>query len=301
MSDEIKDIPPLPKKLRQAIDEEKLAIFVGAGVSRSVGCDGWDELSKKLVKKCREENRIDYFIEEELLKQNDKIKLISMCHNMLNETDCFMSEMKKSLKDNEVDALNENDDKFKIYKDIKRLGNIFITTNADRYIDKFFNPNNICIQDFKSNDIKKHNLYKIHGCISNKCSLVFTTKKYIKRYVDEDFNKFIDAIFSEYTILFIGYGLGEIDLLRKIFMTTRNDLKEHFYLKAYFNHEQKIANFEEKYFSEIGVNLIPFSKNRKGYDQLKDIIDNWYIKAKEETNKMQTSFNEIDKALENPQ
>ncbi|CAB5496323.1 hypothetical protein THERMOT_495, partial [Bathymodiolus thermophilus thioautotrophic gill symbiont] len=81
---EITDFPLLPSEIKQAINDEKLAIFIGAGVSRLIGCDGWDTLATNLVKKCAEENLIEPITKELLLKQSDQIKLISICHNVLD-------------------------------------------------------------------------------------------------------------------------------------------------------------------------------------------------------------------------
>jgi len=35
-------IPPLPPEILEAVNKDNLAIFIDAGVSRLVGCIGWD-------------------------------------------------------------------------------------------------------------------------------------------------------------------------------------------------------------------------------------------------------------------
>ena len=53
MSDElILPIPLIPPEILEAVNTKTLAVFVGAGVSRVMGCMGWDELSRRLVKRC---------------------------------------------------------------------------------------------------------------------------------------------------------------------------------------------------------------------------------------------------------
>ncbi len=42
-------IPDLPDEIKNAVDQGKLALFIGAGVSRLVGCKGWSELACELV------------------------------------------------------------------------------------------------------------------------------------------------------------------------------------------------------------------------------------------------------------
>ena len=349
MNDEIKNIPELPEDLRQAINGRKLAIFIGAGVSRFVGCDSWDTLAKNLLERCRKEGFITYFEQQTLSKNNDKIKLITICEHILEKEgkqDIFMDEMRKSLKDDEItnlnkdkieDALNSNNTSYskeqkkiysglKAYKNLREIGDIFITTNADRYFDSFFHPTKIIkdyyniVTSFIDEDSNKINpnlsktipseidpnpseidldsgkLYKIHGCISTEDSLVFSMYRYIKQYSRSDFNEFIKSIFKKYTVLFVGYSLNEMELLKNIIVSE----KEHFYLKGYFDCEDKILNLDRQYFKGLRVKLIPFAKDKKGYEQLKYVIDDWHKKIKKETRKTQNSLVDIDNALENP-
>jgi hypothetical protein len=67
---EIKNIPEVPSKIKRAVNDKKLAIFIGAGVSRFVGCTSWIELAKNLVEKCD----IKPITKELLLKQSDSVK-----------------------------------------------------------------------------------------------------------------------------------------------------------------------------------------------------------------------------------
>ena len=298
---EITDFPLLPSEIKQAINDEKLAIFIGAGVSRLIGCDGWDTLATNLVKKCAEENLIEPITKELLLKQSDQIKLISICHNVL-DSESFMQTMRESLKDSEIDNLVRSDDKFQIYKDLKNIGSTFITTNADRFIDKLLDGANIYINKFGTEKIddSNHKLYKIHGCISDEDSLVFTKDKYMFTYTNSKFINFIEGIFTKYTVLFVGYGLNEFDLLSKVFQSALNKEPQHFLLKPYFLHEHEVCNLEYEYFEGIGIRLIPFSRDKKDYEQLIGVISNWHDETIIKTRRLQKSFTTVDNALESP-
>lgn len=293
---EIKNIPEVPSKIKRAVNDKKLAIFIGAGVSRFVGCTSWIELAKNLVEKCD----IKPITKELLLKQSDSVKLISICSNILEDTD-FMDEMKKSLKDKEIDTLQKDDDKFNIYRNLKNIGNIFITTNADRFIDSLLDASNIDIKNFDSKNIDNHRLYKIHGCVSDEKSLIFTKNKYIEAYASQVFIDFIDNIFANYTVLFVGYGLNEFELLDRIIKSIGPvNEPQHFFLNGYFQHEQEICNFEHKYFCDMGIEMIPFERDVKNYEQLIEVVNSWRDELQQTTENMQNNFDEIDKALENP-
>ncbi len=59
MSSKITPWPPLHKEILNAVNNGSLAVFIGAGVSRLVGCLTWGELSKKLVNRCFTEKKLD--------------------------------------------------------------------------------------------------------------------------------------------------------------------------------------------------------------------------------------------------
>ena len=40
----ITSLPELPDEIKEASNKEKLAIFIGAGISRFLGCDSWATL-----------------------------------------------------------------------------------------------------------------------------------------------------------------------------------------------------------------------------------------------------------------
>ena len=42
-------IPELPSEIKEAVDREELAVVVGAGASRLMGCMGWDELARNMT------------------------------------------------------------------------------------------------------------------------------------------------------------------------------------------------------------------------------------------------------------
>ena len=68
MSNGISRIPKVPDEIKTAINNDTLSVFIGAGVSRLVGCKGWDALARNLVNRCHEEDIIN-FREKDTLSQ----------------------------------------------------------------------------------------------------------------------------------------------------------------------------------------------------------------------------------------
>ena len=54
------------------------------------------------------------------------------------------------------------------------------------------------------------------------------------------------------------------------------------------------------YFDQMKVELIPYSKDKKGFKQLPIVIEEWVKQIQTTTNVLQNNFDEIDEVLRNP-
>jgi hypothetical protein len=295
---DIKFFPDLPQQIIEAAEQKQLAIFVGAGLSRFMGCSSWGELAENLLKKCEAEGLLNNYEKTVLSQSTDFKKTITICSRLLKNDERFMDEMRKSLNDDKVGDASVD---LKIYKDLFSLNGLIITTNADRHIDQVYLPDNIFINDFSSaTPVDNTHLYKIHGSITDPNSLIFTVEGYLKRYTDYEYGKFLEEIFTKYTVLFLGYGMSEFELMDYLFSSIQGNSKRHYFLKDYFTHEQRIYKFDQMYFDDLGVKLIPYAKDSIGYQQLPKIIDEWVQEIKSKTLVLVTNYDDIDDALGNP-
>jgi hypothetical protein len=199
-------IPPVPKEIMNAVNTKTLAVFVGAGVSRIMGCKGWDQLAGELVGRCASIKRKDgspnlnYRAIEILSQYTDHKKAITICHEIMKENGCendFFDLLEKSF------VIDEQRSQYRdIYKHVYGLRGLFVTTNADKHFDQLFNRERIVYKerDFQAKDIDRTKLYHIHGSIQDRDSLVFTIPSYIDRYRKEEFRQFLKQIFDGYTV-----------------------------------------------------------------------------------------------------
>jgi hypothetical protein len=300
MSGKIEHIPNLPDEIVEAINRGKLAVFIGAGVSRLVGCLGWDELGTKLAERCFSDGVINYREKETLVGMKDSRKVLTICHSLLEEKGqqgVFFEEMAKSLKNNgEVSVPN-------IYDDIYRLHGLFVTTNVDQHFHRNFCPPNIVfkVEDLKKDNIERVNLYHLHGCISEHATVVFTLRSYFKRYREtSSFTEFLQAIIRDYTILFLGYGLAEFELLEYLFQFAKSDTQvlNHFMLMGFNSGEEGILEFEQKYYGQMGIKVLAYRKDERGYKQLAEVLKEWGKKIGQVSNYLPTTFEEIDRLIE---
>ncbi len=304
----IDKIPLVPNEIIEAINNETLAIFIGAGVSRIIGCMGWGQLAKNLVNRCFSTKKEDgssciNFKEKEMLSQNnDHKKTITICHHILIQNsfeDIFYEELEKSLKADKELLKSQN-----IYDEIYGLRGLFITTNADQHFDSKFNYKQIVYkkEDFNPSNIDRTKLYHIHGSILNKNSLIFTVHQYIQRYNDPQFRKFLEKIFDKYVVLFVGYGMSEFELLD--FLITKFDSNKekelkHFILLPFYKGEDNILEFEQYYYNSMGISVRDYEKDERGYSQLYEVIKSWNSEINQTSTYLYDSYQEIEDVANN--
>lgn len=279
------------EKLIQAVGREDLIVFVGAGVSRLVGGPSWDELSKKYLKHLYINKVINYSTYEYLHKQETR-KLISICKEIEKSAPRIPQfDISRLLKNPRMDEeLKSCSD---IHSHLYNLSSIFVTTNFDDHIDKVvINRLNMQksrqkeVSNSTSNPITYHyaeinstsllqngNVIHIHGSVNDpkERGLVLTITDYFKAYNDGEsmLPNFLDTIFNEKTVLFIGYGLEEYEILEYMLNRKRRitDIR-HYMLYGLPKEEEGFFNLQESYYANLGVKLIKYNISEIGYRQL---------------------------------
>lgn len=262
----------------EAINEQKLIIFVGSGVSKLCGFPLWGELARLLLEECAKDKKCEFTYQEinAILDQiKDERELISIAKNAFKEV--YGSDRKfYSLLTKKLRAKKKISNKAeKIRSLILSLSKTIITTNADDFLDQDIDPDNVIydIRKFSFNEPNRiHKIYHIHGSVKKDESLVFTTADYLVRYADENFKKSVSSLFSDaddHVILFVGYGFREMQLLDFLVNGQRErKLSKYFFLNGYFENQESIFAAEEKYYQAYGLTLVAYYKNEQNYDGL---------------------------------
>ena len=102
----IKELPRLPEEIRQAYINHNLVIFVGAGISRLMGCKGWDQMSNDLI------NAVCPYA---LAKQIIESRLDSKAKITIAERYCKKNHKEKVFWDTFYEAIKPNPKKADIY------------------------------------------------------------------------------------------------------------------------------------------------------------------------------------------
>jgi hypothetical protein len=188
-----------------------------------------------------------------------------------------------------------------IYQEIEKLKAVFITTNSDTHFDSFFNPRDICVgidlETLDKLDARKFGLFKVHGCVTQPKTMIFTYSDYLRDYKPEAaLHKFHQRIFNKYRCLFLGVSLSEIEILQYAYNA---DKVRHYWLKDYFQSQNSLLNYERSFYRRIGIEIIPYFKDDLGYGALEVIIQDIASAFNVRTAKREEKLGVIDEFIRN--
>jgi hypothetical protein len=86
----------------------------------------------------------------------------------------------------------------------------------------------------------------------------------------------LEFLFRHRTVLFIGYGLEELEILEYVLTKGPRGAGDvrHYILQGYFSHEETLVrNMDTYYRNECGIELLPFRRDEKDWEQLLDVIE----------------------------
>lgn len=285
----IKKIPDIPDGIINAVNIGNLAIISGAGISRIMGCLGWRDLSHSLLtdafglKDLSGNNLLDWREVKKLQLSDDNRKVITICHDLYRENGheaLFLDKMNKALTAEEYRcALTKGEN---IFTELNRLRGCHITTNGDTifsglgYFSTVITGSEIMSGAITGKALEPLSLVQLHGTMTDPDNLVFTLPKYLTLYRHPHVQDFLKMVFAKYTVLFVGYGLAELELLQ--YLIPASDEKApptRFLLEGYFSGEEKTADVDQRFYKVLGITLVPYELDKVGYSQLYSVIRKW--------------------------
>jgi hypothetical protein len=128
----------------------------------------------------------------------------------------------------------------------------------------------------------------LHGSVKDPDNMILTTGDYVRHYandrnrVENQVLTFLNNLFTRRTVLFVGYGLEEHELLEQIIIKERpasgidGISVQHYLLQGFFSHELKLMEHLSSYYmNECGIELLPFLRDDKDHEQLVDVLENF--------------------------
>jgi len=302
----IKPIPDPPKGLREAALRGTLIPFVGAGASRIAGCPNWSEFADGALRFFVAQGKFSHGQLAQISHLNPRVKL-SIALGLQNEHKTPI-DFKKVLYPTER---KDNAKGRRLYENLSKLGKTFVTTNYDEWLDTAIgaptpsarpesNPATSAIEEprtviYDVNELTPDNLRRpntvihLHGSVRKPESMILTTQHYVRHYANDRFRRgaetennvltFLDFLFTQKNILFVGYGLDELEILEYVIGKARLNGEpghremRHFLLQGFFSHEHELARSLIPYYRECGIELIPFLRDHLDWDQLIDVLE----------------------------
>ncbi|EOU1476196.1 SIR2 family protein [Clostridium perfringens] len=240
--------------LKNAIDDNKLIIFVGAGISKNSNLPDWEQLIKVFA------NKLKYPINEgQKLSSDEFLKIPQYYYNIFGA-----EEYKKVIKE-ELDINGQPNDIHELIFKLKPKH--IITTNYDRLLEDTILEQrmlfDVIAKDKDLLDSKKSNyIIKMHGDIKDLDNIVLKENDYLNYSQNHILiETYIKSLLVCNTFLFIGYSLNDynlkqiiswVDYLAKSY-TDINDRPKSFIVQEV---KEKYRNFTEDYYEKNNLFII---------------------------------------------
>lgn len=256
----------IDKDLRKTVRENKLIVFVGAGLSKYLGLPTWkeftisslDKLSKKRGYK-KKYIRLKNEVENGSINPNAAIDSIPIEHH---------KEVLKFIKDEFKIKAGAS---CKFHEKILCLSEKVITSNFDNAFETAYEnlhsgkrhclvvngaleSDSILLQELSNSSRTKSFIFKIHGCTNQPSSCVVFKDQYKKFYDKNNLARSILEQFArEYTILFIGWSFSDTNTKKLFDRQCKGLYNKHYilttdpdkYSKMDYLKTIKISNYNE--------------------------------------------------------
>lgn len=289
----------LPYDLRNDLLESnsKIGLFIGAGVSKLLDIPLWEELASKAIEYLREKGDINF--DEEIRIKNEKWtpkQILSIFHRRINDK----AEIEKFYRDKLKGKRNKYGNPYELLYELEKVlarPLLKITTNLDLEWEEvlkqkmkeeeknFYEDGSTKKPSFaiytntqtgnftKHQEIREDVLYQIHGNINNLDEAIITISDYVEKYRDDNGLKgFLAEVFRNYTMIFIGSGLQEFEILEHVL---KSAAREHYALVGTYWGDKNLFRVKKEYFSDLRIKVIPYYLDFHSYNRLIFVLQKW--------------------------
>lgn len=270
----------MEQEIIDAIDNGNLLLFIGAGVSKLKGYPLWRELGEKLANIAVKEGLISLSKKEVLLSGAfTPVQVVTILSRMFDGREAGLGASKVA---DELSVNVKEDAKvaLQLARYLSAYNATIVTTNADESLEKQEPLNDrMVLKGIQYEDCKfaKYSIIHLHGRVSEPEEMVFTSERYASAYsVGSPFGKNLGTLLNQdWTILFIGYGVAEFELLRYFLKFKDDKAKRMFMLEGYLAKDRIKYEFDKEYYKSLGICLLPYSREKYDYKALLKVLKSW--------------------------
>ena len=285
--------PKIPKEIVNAINTNSLVVFVGAGLSGLFNLPLWNQLSLQMLDGIHEEKIdgkriISHSTRNSLRSESsDPRRLLSIIFEMCDDKSLFYSHLKSKLSINtNGNASNGTSIEDRLEKPrqlvriLERWNSSVITTNYDTILDEllgytvFDSGNDVIVPE---GGFSKPYLVHIHGSIKKPEKMIITVSQYYQMYHGsgewEPTRDFLKKVFGTSTILFIGYGMRDYELLEYAQSSGRKNA--YFLLEPHTKLDEVVVEPLKHYYDSVNIRMIPYYIDEDGYITILDVLSRW--------------------------
>ncbi|EHK2304541.1 SIR2 family protein [Clostridium perfringens] len=232
--------------INKAARNNKLVVFVGAGVSMNSGYPSWQDLIKDFA------YGLDYDMRESSF--DELLRIPQYYYNARKEKEYY---------DVIYNKFNIKSEPNNIHDLILELNPAhIITTNYDDLIERKANSKGMFYDVVaKDSDLaysfNNKMIIKMHGDLKNK-NIVLKEDDYMSYFNNfKLIQNYIKSLISTHVVLFVGYSVSDVNL-KYIFQWVRDILKNNFQ-QAYLlecNSEKEFNQLEFEYYKNRGINVL---------------------------------------------
>lgn len=286
--------------LKNAAKHGSLVVFVGAGASVLCGSPNWKGFSDKVVNVLEKQGVLKFLGAEQLRAFNDPRRTLSIAQELASENSITI-DYGSILHPSEPEK-----EGLELYQLLAKLDPVFVTTNYDRWLSTnaldaeipTVLTGNEQESDLAKRPEQRKRYYKreqlssdllsergsvihLHGFYEDPKSMVLSLRDYISHYADRNVQEFLGYMFANYTVLFVGYGLAEFEVLDTIIRANPatdpgKDGRTHFLLYPCFSVDAIQTDLVSKFFlGQCGVKVIPYHIDSNGYKELVNVFKVW--------------------------
>ncbi|HLE12696.1 MAG: hypothetical protein A2504_16960 [Bdellovibrionales bacterium RIFOXYD12_FULL_39_22] len=311
----------IPEAVTLAAQEGCLSFFIGNGLSRLFKIPSWDDLVNRMLEELAKNGVINHSDASLLKEQPLKVKFSIADHYFKRNSHEKNSNPKEGLSYKKMLSIPNGSEKKSIFRLLAKCGVKFITTNYDTLLDEALVERFRTKSDFNTPEeidnlepqivdsievinkekeflifshpselrsiaqIEQNVLLHLHGSIASPESerkIIASTADYLGLYTDEKLMDKVRDLLKEQTIVFLGYGLDELEILELVLRSAAivdnqaDSQQQFFLLLPVLSHQAPILKHLSIYWEEqLGIKILAYNIDKKGYDSIEEVIETW--------------------------